>query len=209
MIFEAVDHTPRPSGCGRVELPEWIKEKTKQWDQYPAHRPLIRESVPYPEVIPYDSHAETLFQDLEDISYQAQQTENEMIACLWTRTVEKARKLALIYACSDSIETTIVTKEAAGWACELSKYLTEKMIHTVETWVSENPFHAMQKEVLRFITNAGSAGVRKSALCRKFQKIRQKERGEVLESLVLSGQIESKLTPTARKPVTTYHATGQ
>ncbi|WP_339732709.1 bifunctional DNA primase/polymerase [uncultured Gimesia sp.] len=202
MIFETANHDPRPQQVSIYGVPNSIKAVAATWFQFAPGGNLGREN-PGPEVVGYDSDAEDIFQQLEEIAYNERKTDNDTISSMWTRTVEKARKLALIFACSENTQSPRVNLAAAEWACSLSQYLTRKMIFTASDWVSENPFDAMTKKVLRVIKAAGRKGITKSGLTSKTRGIRVRDRNEIIESLTLSGDIrcEEIKTITNKKNV--------
>lgn len=61
----------------------------------------------------------------------------------------KARKLALLHACSRAVNT--VDLEAAEWGRKLSMHLTEKLASVGNDWVSETEHEERCKRVYRFV----------------------------------------------------------
>jgi hypothetical protein len=121
------------------------------------------------------------------------EADGESLATVRARDVEKARRLALVYACStwnpSSPDGPIVDAEAARWACALTRYQTAAMLAAAEMWVADSQFHARQKDVLRKIERAKGKGVTRSGLCRAIRSLSVRERTDVIENLIQSGQI--------------------
>lgn len=205
LIFESDNHDPRQKDRKFYPVPDRITEITKYWHQFKPTGLLDSVSTK-PYVVDYDNSAITVFQDLEDIAYNERQKCGDSEASLWTRTTEKARKLALIYACSESHESPIVSVRAAEWACRLSEYLTRKLLHIASDWISDNPFDAKKKQVLRVLKKAGSDGLSLTQICRQTRSMRSKERREILDSLKECGEVNDDLVGEGKNTRTVYRA---
>ena len=124
------------------------------------------------------------------------------LGTLWTRAAEKARKLALLRACSSTIYPGRagfeIDERAAQWACELATWATERMIYLAHQWVSDGAFDCKRKRVLRAIEASGKDGLTGSELCRRTQSLSPRERQEVLEALVQSGEINLSISDSNR-----------
>lgn len=64
--------------------------------------------------------------------------------------------------------------------------------------MAENPFDAKRKRVLRLIAAAGESGLSRSELYAKTRAFTARERAEVLEPLLLCGDIREVQSPSAR-----------
>jgi len=182
MIFESDNHDPKQQERKSYPVPDSIKALVKSWLEFKPGGNLAPQN-PQPYIVEYDTLAIDVFNDLEELSYKERQKNNDTISSLWTRTTEKARKLALIYACSDNAREPVVDLRAAQWACRMSEYLTRKLIYIASDWISENPFDAKKKKVLRIIKEGGSEGITRTRLYQRTRSLKKKEREEVLDSL--------------------------
>jgi len=205
LIFESDNHDPRQKDPEIYAVPSEIADITNYWHEF-VPTGLMNSQHAGPHVVKYDHSAVTVFQDLEDIAYNERQRCCDSEASLWTRTTEKARKLALIYACSESHKEPTVTTEAAEWACRLSEYLTRKLLHIASDWISDNPFDAKKKQVLRILKNAGSDGMSLTQICRRTRSMRSKERRDVLDSLCECGEAIADDVGEGRALKTVYKA---
>ena len=188
LVFEGEEEVPKRRP-GSVQLPKSIVETAKWWGDFQPGGNL-RDEHPEPIVVPTAPEAEEMFDHLDRWSDQQGAQLGEPLGTLWTRTAEKARKLALIHACSANHESPVVDLDAAKWACALSDYLTRRMIYLAHQWVAESPFDAKRKRVLRIIVAAGPRGITRTALCRKTRAIPARERAEIIEALRACGDIE-------------------
>lgn len=133
----------------------------------------------------------------------AERRMNEPIehAALWSRSGEKASKLALIFACSRAslCEPQEVNLDDVNRAIRLSNYLTRVMIRKVFEHVSENEHEAKVKKVLRLIDGP----LTMTQFTRRTQFLRdKKERFGILENLIDMGMVTTELIDTATKPTT-------
>ena len=60
-----------------------------------------------------------------------------------------AKKLALIYACSENYESPEIGPDAIRWATEFAMHQTRRQLYLASTYVAENPFHAECLKLLR------------------------------------------------------------
>jgi hypothetical protein len=70
----------------------------------------------------------------------------------------------------------------------------------VERNVADNPIEANHKRVLGIIRAAGEAGLTKNDLVRRTQFLDKRQRDDVIETLVESGQIGTAMRETATRP---------
>jgi hypothetical protein len=77
------------------------------------------------------------------------------------------------------------------------------MLHLAHAWVSDGQFDSRQKRVLRAI-RAVEGKISASDLCRRTQWLSKRERGEVIENLLETGQIVMRTESTATRPRTVY-----
>ncbi len=134
------------------------------------------------------------------------EADGESLATVRARDVEKARRLALVYACStwnpSSPDGPIVDAEAARWACALTRYQTAAMLAAAEMWVADSQFDARQKDVLRKIERAKGKGVTRRQLTRATQSLSVRERTDVLDNLIQCGKVVVMQAKAASGPAT-------
>jgi hypothetical protein len=208
MIFEAPTEPVAKQQPATVSVPDSILQTARWWLDFQPGGNLQSEH-PQPHVVAATLTAQQAFDALDREAETAQCDLGEPLGTLWTRATEKARKLALLYACSRHAPEPLVDETAAGWACELSRYLTRRLIYLAGQWVAENPFDARRKRVLRLIAAAGEQGLSRSELYAKTRAFTARERVEVIEALLLCGDIREVSPSTGRRgaPSVRYVAT--
>lgn len=208
MIFEADAELVPKQRPVVAPVPESIVAAARWWAEFNPSGNLHSEH-PEPRELATSPAAQALFDSLDSEAEQSQRTLGEPLGTLWTRATEKARKLALLHACSRDARNSDIDQAAAAWACDLSRYLTHRLIYLASQWVAENPFDAKRKRVLRMIVEAGERGLTRSELYCKTRSFTTRERMEVLETLLLCGDVREARDqpgPTGGAPRVRYVA---
>lgn len=200
LVFEA-DATPARQRARAVPVPEAILATARWWGDFKPGGNL-RAQHPDPLMIAYTAEAGAVFDELA-VLVDAELRRDEAGRSLWARAEEKACRLALIYACSRNHQQPSIDEEAARWACSLSEYLTRRMLFVCHEWVADGQFDARQKRVLRIVRKADGK-ISRSELCRKTQWLTQRERQEVIDNLLETGQLRQDLEHTATRPKVIY-----
>ncbi len=201
LVFEA-DTTPPRQRAKQTDIPESIVAAASWWGNFKPGGNLQAEH-PDPHVVPYSEEAGAIFDRMAALVDAELSKPDGDGRSLWARAEEKACRLALIYSCSAARDSPVIDGDAARWACELSEYLTRRMLFVAHEWVADGLFDARQKRVLRIIRRAGGL-IGRRELSRCTQSMTQRERQEVIENLIETGQIETVVTPTTTKPRVSY-----
>jgi hypothetical protein len=200
LVFEA-DSTAVRQRAHATAIPESILEAARWWGDF-APGGDLRRTNPDPVVVPTTPEAVAVY-DRFAMTVDAELAKDAPGRSLWARAEEKACRLALVHACSADREKPVVGQEAAAWACAVSEHLTRRMLHLAHAWVSDGQFDSRQKRVLRAI-RAAEGKISASDLCRRTQWLSKRERGEVIENLLETGQIVLRTESTATRPRTVY-----
>ena len=131
-------------------------DRVRWWAEFSPGGNLGREH-PEPLLVPSTPEAAARFDALADHADAEMETKGEGIAAVWSRAEEKACRLALIYACSACPEKPVVDERAAAWACELSSYVTRRLLFEAHVRIADRQFYARQKRVLRIIDEQGGS----------------------------------------------------
>jgi len=202
IFFETMTRPPRVRHP-EADPPEQLVETAKWWDHFVPHGGNTESVYPKPRLIEATDEANAIFDTLAELS-DAEMERDETYAPIWGRAEEKACRLALIYACSRCKEEPVIDADAAHWACRLAEYTTRRTVFTADQWIAEGLFDARQKKVLRVIRKAGV--ISRSKLCHQTQSLTPKERAEVLDNLVQTGQIRVVQVETRGRHRTDYQA---
>ncbi|MBK9189963.1 MAG: DUF3987 domain-containing protein [Phycisphaerales bacterium] len=201
LVFEA-NATPARQRVKARPVPETIKQAAAWWGSFKPGGNLAAEH-PEPLVVEATPEAGALFDALA-VTVDAELGKPDQAGrSVWARAEEKACRLALVYACSAHAQKPVIDANAARWACDLSVYLTRRMLYIAHEWVADGVFDARQKRVLRIVRKADGK-ISRSELCRKTQWLTQRERQEVIDNLVETGQIEQVVEETATRPRVVY-----
>jgi hypothetical protein len=205
LVFETDDSDPDPVDVRIPDaIPEPILAAVRWWGDYKPGGNLSPEN-PAPAVVPYNGEARSLMSDFTRRARAERRRLPEAAGALWTRAAEKARKLALLFACSRDRENLLVDEAAARWGIELTDYLTRRLLAIAEDWIAETPFEAKRKRLLRDL-KASAAGLTRTQLYRKTKHLTGRERSELIESLVSTGEIVEHREATRGAPRVVFRA---
>ncbi len=205
LVFETDDSDPDPVDVRIPDaIPEVILAAVRWWGDFKPGGNLSPEN-PAPVVVPYDENARALMSDFTRRARAERRRLPEAAGALWTRAAEKARKMALLYACSRDRENLLVDEAAARWAIELTDYLTRRLLAIAEDWIAETPFEAKRKRLLRDL-KASPSGLTRTQLYRKTKHLTGRERSELIESLISTGEIVECREATRGAPRIVFRA---
>lgn len=188
LIFEG-DQLPESRKVRHMPIPEPIIKSVAAWKSiYDAQGNLTKEN-PNPRVVAYSGDAEVHMDAYAGECDDKYRQSDSDAKSLWTRAVEKGRKLALIHACSLDPLTDSVEVESVDWAVEVVDYLTRRLIYLAELRVASNEVESNVKRVYRIISEAGDDGLSSTKLTRKTQFLRRRDREEIVLELVSAGMI--------------------
>ena len=149
-------------GTGReddtiADLPQSILDVARWWVEFqPGQQGNLLQWHPTPkriEATPQAKRRLSEFRRFSDDQYrQHEAVRNQAGMAIWARALEKARKLALIYACSENHQEPCITDPGADWACELIAHQTLRMLFMAGLHVSDGDFDAKCKRVLELLT---------------------------------------------------------
>jgi hypothetical protein len=207
LIFEAANNDPDPAFPTSKPPGEDLIEQVAWWCDYyyAASGGNLARYNPTPRPIIATAEAAEVFRALSEHARE-QERQSGDAGTLWTRAHEKARKLALVHACSLHRDATEIATESAAWAAELVCHLTERLIWLAETYVSENQTEDVAKRLIRIIAHNPS-GVTGEALCAKSRWLSRRDRKDTLESLLESGEIIVERETSGGRPRLVYKRT--
>jgi hypothetical protein len=129
--------------------------RTAQWwaDFLPGEkRSNMAEWHPIPRVVERTPEAGGVlraFRERAEVEYGlAEDRVDQAGMAIWARANEKARRLALVYACSANHTNPRITQDAARWACEFVDHQTRRMLFMTAEYVAENEFDARCKKLV-------------------------------------------------------------
>jgi len=133
-------------------------------------------------------------------------SEDNISSAIWSRAPEKAAKLALIHACckeeclAGSDPQPDIGLDSVNWGIAIANYSTRLVLAAARNSVSGSRHEANLKWVFSVIDGEITA----NQLTRKTQRLRSKERAEILMDLRASGAIEMVTLDTGKRPKVVY-----
>jgi hypothetical protein len=203
------------------EIPEQVLRFARAWNNPcplgTGAKGSLQDIFPPLYTVGYTEQADHLFDWFDDDCERRNNLDGEL-GVLWARATEKARRLALISACSryevladrGGINFAAITIDEidAQWAVEVVSIMTEGMVDAISSRVAKSRRELDLKSIERFIKASGTAGVTKSAITNKFGNIPLKAREELLADLVVGDKVvaDPNKNTKGRPSVTYYHA---
>lgn len=183
--------------------PELI-ETARWWAQHTPGGNLGGQ-FPQPRVVEHSLEATARFEQLVDLAAEQSYGAEDSTRAIWARSAQQAYRLALVYAASANHESPAIDLEAATWACELAEYNTRRLLYLASQWVADSDFDKRQLRVVRFVREKGGQ-VSRSQLTRLLQREPKRQREELIENLVETGQLSLELVtqPGRGKTKTLY-----
>jgi len=195
----------------KLPIPESILEQVKAWIQKPLALPMPQEPptplfqvIPEPTVVAYTEEAKQIFDRFSDQCTNAEENTSEDFQCLWVRSVEEAKKLSLIYACSTSIDNPIIDADAATWACRLSEHLTLRKLYIANNHMAASEQGYLENDILQYVKKKGEAT--QTEIMDRFKKVDSTLRKKAIHNLLITGQLvrEKKTVGKSKKTSTVY-----
>jgi hypothetical protein len=172
----------------KPEIPKSLIEQARWWGDYKPGGNLAGVTA-QPYTVEMTSRAQAVIMGLKDLCEIRRKELGNPLGSIWPRAVEKANKLALLWACSANPNAPLVDEDAARWACATVDYLTELLIYRANRNLAENRIEGMVKRVARIIEDAGLSGLTKSQLTHKTKFLTKRERDEALDTLAETGEV--------------------
>ncbi|MBF0462237.1 MAG: PriCT-2 domain-containing protein [Magnetococcales bacterium] len=158
-----------------------------------------------PLVVFMTAEAKAIFADFgEQVNARLRQAKNTTFTPVLARAWENAAKVALIRGVSANPSEPVVRGIDAAWAIGLVCYSVNTFIEDVEHHIADNQTEQNHKRVLEIVRSAGRKGISKRDLTRRTQFLDQRQRQDLVQSLIEGGQILVETRPTRTVPATVY-----
>lgn len=211
LVFEA---GPRGIGQEAVlrSLPEVVLRTARWWATYqPGRGGNLASQHPVPAIVPLDDGGTAeagRVRLLGDEAYARAQTADDTIAmAVWARAVEKARKLALVYAVSLNHERPVITAETVRWGWTVVEHLTRRQLFMAGRHVFDSEFDALCKRMVTILEGQrarhGGAWMEAWKIARRM-KLSVRGLDEVRDALIAQRRVEYLETQTGGTPQRLY-----
>jgi len=179
-----------------ADIPEHILTAARWWAEFvpPGMEGNLSEATstfPRQLTLPYTPPAREIITAFRNETVarrnEASARNNTLLASIWGRAREIARKFALLYASSECRPPVAISRQAVEWAIRLARHQTERSLYMAEIHVAENDIHAAKQRIVRLLTGRA---LTKNQVTRKTQNLRPRDRDEILSDLTTGGEIE-------------------
>lgn len=187
-------------------VPDSILEIAQWWADFRPGSGNLENFHPEPREVRFDpdaAQAVEQFRSMTEAEYdRAESSQDEVGRAAWSRTCENAKKLALIYACSENHQEPVIGLSAVEWATAFAMHQTRRQLYLAATYVAENPFHAECLKLLRKLKESGGQMARRQLM--RAMRCKASDFDQIVGTMIQQGDIEVVTIPTRTKPAQGY-----
>lgn len=208
ILIEATDDNPPDQQCIATDTPDSIIQQVKWWADYkPGGNVSDITGEPQKRLMtPPD--AMTFYNELRaEIEGDAKRW--PQIKGVFSRAIENARKLALLYTLSGDREADEIGIPAASWACQMTLHSYRRLAHMADLRICRNPYERLYKRLLRAIREADGWTCTKTKLLRTFTDVKAYDLTEMLSRMVEAKVIVTQRVNTRTKPAMAFRLAGE
>jgi len=191
------------------DLPDAIIDVARWWSELVIGRGDLFALHPEPIVVPATEDADEAIESLQseaDLRYQEADNANDEVArSAWSRTCENAKKLALMYACSENHEEPVISRQGVEWAQAFALHQTQRQLYLAAEYVAENPFHAECLKFMQRLSKAPDGRLKRRDLMR-VMRCKANEFDQIVETLIEQDEIEKVTVRGTARALEAYRA---
>ena len=188
-------------------LPPRLIETAIWWADFKPGAGNLQIWHPEPKVVQVTREGASILKEVRlEAESEYSETEGDDDAAgtaVWGRVPEHVRKLALLYAISESHEDPVIGEEATTWARRFVLHQVRRMLAMMQSHVAANPFHADCLKVLGKLRAAPGCELPHSVLLKRM-KLDAKAFAAVIETLEQRGDIQLRTEQTDGRPRDLY-----
>lgn len=156
-------------------------------------------------VVPMTGDARTCFAMLSrELTVELRSAAGTAFTSILARIGENAMKLALIIAVGRDSAQPVIDAHDAEWAIRFVRHFAGRTMEAVERHVADTETEAHLKRLREIIRVAGSSGLTKSELTRASQWLKARDRDDILNTLIESGDIKPAMRETGGRRAMIY-----
>lgn len=196
-------HTPLPDQL--VDTIRWVSEGAEGHTTFPVGDSAVTRPNPY--AVQYANEAARGFA-AEMTKYQRElkiQHEGTSLSAVTARVVENAFKVALVRAIANNPVLPAIDRADLDWGYDIAWQSASTLAKAVQERVGDNDGERDLKRVLKIINDAGSAGLDGTALSRRTQFVKGRDRKQIIDDLAEGGQIVVEQRTTGGRPGVVYY----
>ena len=158
-----------------------------------------------PMIVPMTDEARARFKALSlELTGELRAAAGTACTAILARIGENSLKLALIIAVGREPVRPEIDITATDWAIDFVRYFAQRTMAAVERHVADTEVEAHLKRLKEIIRNAGAKGITKSEITRASQWLKSRDRNEILETLIESGDITTGMRGSSTKQAMVY-----
>lgn len=199
LVFRAPFDSVKKRGISECDVPLGLIEKVSEWSKrrIPDGDPkkvstfVGNSNQPKPPgqlIVPTEREADGVFIGFDNESIEFGKR-NKLLACLWAKAEENARRIALIVACGECFDSPHITKEVANYSCRLIRYLLNDFGCIIAPDIVEGEINHWKRRLVKIIDRSGVAGMLQCEVTKSSPDMRRNDRIKYLDDLVESGEI--------------------
>lgn len=189
MLIVDVGERPLCEMAGDIDnIPSEILKIAELWQEKtrPSPRNNLSWENPNPPAAAYQGEAGKIlfdFQRQSDLMHRQTEANDEVAKAVWSRAAENARKLALLYGCSENPLEPAITEEAAQWAITFVNHQIRRQLYMAGIYAAENNFHADCLKLKEKLRNAPGKEMPHSMLLKRMKTDKDSFK-KIIETLV-------------------------
>ncbi len=158
-----------------------------------------------PVMVPMTEDARARFQHLSlALTDELRAAAGTAFTAILARIGENALKLALIVAVGRDPDRPEIDITATDWAIGFVRHYAQRTMEAVERHVADTETEAHLKRLKEIVRAAGARGITKSEVTRASQWLKSRDRNEILETLIESGDITTGMRGSATRQAMVY-----
>ncbi len=155
--------------------------------------------------VPMTDEARDRFKALsEELTGELRAAAGTAFTAILARIGEIALKLALIVAVGHDPAAPVITIDDADWAIAFVRHYAKRAMEAVERHVADTETEAHLKRLREVIRAAGTKGITKSELTRGTQWLKSRDRDDIIQTLIESGDVTTSMRGSATRQAMVY-----
>ena len=182
-----------------TKIPDSIIQQVRQWKELHIEResdnelskfvdPGYGEAPPEQRLVPATREAEAIFIQFDDETTEYGKG-HPLLACLWGKGEENARRIALIIAAGEKFVQPVIDVAIANYACRLVRYLLISFGDEIAPEIASGETERNKRRVYRVIEATGANGITIQGITKATRWSYQKGRRDILDDLFAAGDI--------------------
>ena len=155
--------------------------------------------------VPMTDEARARFKSLSgELTDELRAAAGTSFTAILARIGEIAMKLALIVAVGKDPVAPVIAIDDADWAIAFVRHYAQRAMEAVDRHVADTETEAHLKRLRELIRAAGAKGITKSELTRGSQWLKSRDRDDIIQTLIESGDVTTGMRSSATRQAMVY-----